>query len=237
MELKIFENKASVAVEFSKFLIEEIANHEGRFNIALSGGSTPKIVFDYLAENYQNQDWSSIHFYWGDERCVPPGDEQSNYKMTVDHLLSKIDIPDANIHRIPGEADPAVAAADYAQLLKNDLPNVDGSPQFDLVMLGMGGDGHTASVFPHEIALWDSKDVCVVATHPDSGQKRVSLTGTVINEAKTVVFLVTGGDKKEMVNRIHRGNEASKQFPAALVSPKSRKLIWFLDKDAKSMEP
>ncbi|MEL7148487.1 MAG: 6-phosphogluconolactonase, partial [Bacteroidota bacterium] len=236
MELKVYKDKATVAAKFSEFLVTEINEHEGRFNIALSGGSTPKIVFDYLATHFPDQDWSSVHLYWGDERCVPPTDDQSNYKMTVEHLLSKINIPSENVHRILGETDPQEAARHYATELKNHLPMVDNSPQFDMVMLGMGGDGHTASIFPHEIHLWSSKDICVVATHPESGQKRVSLTGEVINQAKSVVFLVTGADKNTMVAQVHKRDEHSAQFPAALVQPKSKNLIWFLDQDAKATE-
>ena len=232
MEIKIFKDKAEVAAQFTTYLKELIVSHQGRLNIALSGGSTPKVVFDYLATHHQDIDWSSTHLYWGDERCVPPTDKQSNYKMTVDHLLSKIDIPGSNIHRIQGEIDPSAAAIAYAKQLKTDLPEAAGVPQFDLVILGMGGDGHTASIFPHEIHLWDSADTCVVATHPESGQKRVSITGTVINQAKAVVFLVTGSDKKDMMAEIHGKVPAQQEYPAAKVKPASGKLIWFLDQQA-----
>ena len=192
MELKIYKDKVEVAREFSSYFAEFVEG-KPQVQVALSGGSTPKVVFDVLAADYgQKMDWSKVHFYWGDERCVPPDDEESNFKMTVDHLFSKIEVPKENIHRILGENDPNSEAMRYANLLEINLDRVEGIPEFDLVILGMGDDGHTASIFPHEIDLWDAEDHCVVATHPETGQKRVSINGKVINRAKEVVFLVTG---------------------------------------------
>ena len=201
--------------------------------MALSGGSTPKLIFDVLAAEYGDKiDWSKIHFYWGDERSVPPTDEQSNYRMTEEHLFSKINVPKENIHRVLGENDPVSEAMRYSNLLEINLDRVDQIPQFDLVLLGMGDDGHTASIFPHEIDLWSSKDHCVVATHPDSGQKRVSINGAVINKAKEVIFLVTGSNKLEKVDEIHNKKGNYKNYPATLVAPESEKLTWYLDKEA-----
>ncbi|TXN35368.1 6-phosphogluconolactonase [Flagellimonas hymeniacidonis] len=232
MEIKIYKDKQEVAAQFSAYFAE-LVKDKSAFHVALSGGSTPKIVFDVLASNYGDKmDWSKIHFYWGDERCVPPTDEQSNYKMTVEHLFSKIDAPEGNIHRVLGEAEPVREAMRYANLLEINLDRVKGVPQFDLVILGMGDDGHTASIFPHEIELWDATDYCVVATHPDSGQKRVSINGKVINTAKEVTFLVTGASKAEKVKVILEKTEGFETYPASLVNPASGKLVWFMDKDA-----
>ncbi len=232
MEIKIYKDKQEVASQFSNYFFD-LVKGKNEFHVALSGGSTPKVIFDILARDFGDKiDWSSIHFYWGDERCVPPTDEQSNYKMTVKHLFSNIDVPEENIHRILGEIDPVQEANRYAELLNTSLTKVAGVPQFDLVLLGMGDDGHTASIFPHEIALWDSKKSCVVATHPESGQKRVSLNGAVINNAKEIVFLVTGANKAEKLKEIHDKNEGYKKYPAALVEPNNGHLIWFLDKAA-----
>jgi 6-phosphogluconolactonase len=232
MELKIYKDKFEVAEQFSAYFVEKAA-HSDAFHVALSGGSTPKIVFDVLAEKFAGQvDWNKVHFYWGDERCVPPSDDESNYKMTVEHLFSKIEVPDENINRILGEKDPKGEAMRYANLLEIKLDRVEDVPQFDLVILGMGDDGHTASIFPHEIELWNAEDHCVVATHPDSGQKRVSINGKVINTAKEVAFLVTGTSKAEKVEAIIEKMEGSKVYPASLVNPKSGKLVWFLDEDA-----
>ena len=235
MELKIYKDKTEVAEQFSAYFVE-LVKDKPEVHIALSGGSTPKIVFDVLATEYGDTiNWSSIHFYWGDERCVPPTDSDSNYKMTVEHLFSKIEVPKENIHRILGENDPEGEAMRYANLLEINLDRVEGIPQFDLVILGMGDDGHTASIFPHEIELWNADDHCVVATHPESGQKRVSINGKVINTSKEVAFLVTGQGKAEKVEIITQKKEGFEMYPASLVQPTSGKLVWFLDKDAASL--
>ena len=232
MEFKIFKDKREVAELFSKYFADLVRDKEV-VHVALSGGSTPKLIFDVLAKDFGNDiDWSTIHFYWGDERCVPPDNNQSNYKMTQEHLFSKIEVPKENIHRVLGENDPIGEAMRYANLLEINMDRVEGVPQFDLVILGMGDDGHTASIFPHEIDLWDAQDHCVVATHPDSGQKRVSINGKVINTAKEVAFLVTGENKAEKVDEIHNQKEGYKKYPASLVDPKSGKLIWLMDSES-----
>ncbi|WP_421805531.1 6-phosphogluconolactonase [Flagellimonas sp.] len=235
MNLKIYKDKQKVAEQFSSYFVDQVKD-KGTFHVALSGGSTPKIVFDVLAENFSDKvDWNKVHFYWGDERCVPPSDDESNYKMTVEHLFSKIELPKENIHRILGEKDPKGEALRYANLLEINLDRVEGVPQFDLVILGMGDDGHTASIFPHEIELWDAEDHCVVATHPDSGQKRVSINGKVINTAKAVAFLVTGASKSEKVKAVVEKTEGSEAYPASLVHPASGNLVWFLDEEAAAL--
>ena len=214
---------------FSEFLIDLIDGRES-VHIALSGGSTPKVVFDVLAEHFGSKIvWSKLHLYWGDERCVPPDDAESNYKMTVDHLLSKVAIPKKNIHRIKGENDPQKEAKRYARILGKNLPVSAGLPQFDLVILGMGDDGHTASIFPNALALWDKKSYCVVAEHPDSGQKRITITGQLINNAKAVAFLVTGANKSGKVREIILKEGNFKKYPATRVDPISGNLYWFLD--------
>ena len=226
--IKIFSTKKELAQYFGKLLKEKTAQCD-KFNIALSGGSTPKAIFDELAAQYAGEiDWSKLFLFWGDERMVPPDNEQSNYKMTVDHLLSKVPIPEKNIFRVKGELVPEEACAEYEALLQKHLPIVNGIPQFDIVLLGMGDDGHTASVFPHEIDLWDKKGNCVVATHPESGQKRISLTGGIINHAREVYFLVTGAAKAEKLDEIVNRKEGHEKFPAALViNP-----VWLLDEEA-----
>ncbi|MGB5436974.1 MAG: 6-phosphogluconolactonase [Maribacter sp.] len=232
MELKIYSTKFDAARHFSEYL-KILIQSRASVHIALSGGSTPKVVFDELATNYSDEiDWSKVHLYWGDERCVAPTHGDSNYGMTVDHLLSKIDIPKKNIHRIHGENGPEDEAIRYGRILEKELPNDNDTPQFDLVILGLGDDGHTASIFPHEIALWYSKENCEVATHPDSGQKRITITGKLINNAKKVAFLVTGGNKSQKVKEIINHEGGYEAYPATLVSPVSGKLIWFLDREA-----
>ena len=232
MTLNIHDTKEQVAKEFSLYF-RDLATSNQIIHIALSGGSTPKIIFDYLAANFGTDiDWSKINFYWGDERCVAPSDSESNYKMTVDHLLSKIQIPTANIHRVLGENEPEGEALRYSQVLEAQLPKLNDLPQFDLVMLGMGDDGHTVSIFPDSIGLWDAQENCVVATHPDSGQKRVTITGKIVNNAKAVAFLVTGAGKAEKVQAIIKKEKDFALYPANLVQPSHGQLIWFLDQEA-----
>jgi 6-phosphogluconolactonase len=232
MTLKISKDKKGVAKAFSEYLAALIDSNQ-EVHIALSGGSTPKIVFDELAHSHGHTvDWEKVQFYWGDERCVPPSDRESNFNMTQTHLFSKINIPEANIHRIHGEDEPSDEALRYARLLENTLPIVNGLPQFDLVMLGLGDDGHTASIFPNEIDLWDSKNCCEVATHPDTGQRRITITGGIINNAKTVAFLVTGANKSGRVRQILQRESGYRQLPASLVAPNSESLLWYMDSDA-----
>ncbi len=233
MKIKIFDNLTSLNESFTAYL-KEILKEKKRVTIALSGGSTPKSLFDYWAKNHQNDiDWNNVFLFWGDERCVPPTDEQSNYKMTKDHLLDYVAIPEKNIFRVKGENAPEAEAERYATLLQMEVNTLGGTPSFDLVMLGMGDDGHTASIFPHEIDLWKSKKLCVVATHPESGQKRVSLSGKVINNAQRVAFLVTGAAKAEKVKQIiENRKEVKNTYPAAKVKPASGNLVWFLDREA-----
>ncbi len=235
METKIYKDKQEVAERFSAYFAELVKEY-GTFHVALSGGSTPRLIFDVLAEQYGDIiDWSQIQFYWGDERCVLPTDEQSNFKMTQDHLFSKIKVPKENIHRVLGENQPMGEAMRYANLLEINLDRVADIPQFDLVLLGMGDDGHTASIFPHEMELWNAEDHCVVATHPDSGQKRVSINGKVINKAKEVIFLVTGDTKAEKVKEIQQQEGDYKKYPASWVQPESGKLTWFMDEAAAAL--
>jgi len=232
MKLKISSTKSDVAKDFARYFAL-VCNSKPEVHIALSGGSTPKIVFDELAKNFQSDiDWSKIHLYWGDERCVPPDDDQSNFKMTKEHLLDKIEIPQFNVHRIRGENGPHYEAERYGEFLDNVLPKTDGKPSFDLIVLGLGDDGHTASIFPHEIELWDSEQYCEVAEHPESDQKRVTLTGQVINNAEIVVFLVTGENKAGRISEIIDGDATATNYPASLVAPVKGKTVWFLDEDA-----
>ena len=156
--------------------------------------------------------------------------------MTKQHLFDFVSVPEENIFRIMGEEEASAEAARYGKLLQQELQSKSGVPLFDIVMLGMGDDGHTASIFPHQMELWESDANCVAATHPVSGQQRVSLTGRVINAAHNVVFLITGANKAEKVNEIFtRPEEAEKKYPTARVQPESGNLYWFMDQQAAQM--
>jgi len=233
MHIQIYSTPGDLNRSFTVWLKAILAEKE-IVTIALSGGSTPKSLFDYWAGLPEEEiDWQKMKFFWGDERCVPPTDEESNYKMTREHLLDLVPVPKDHIFRIRGENDPEKEANRYGEILQHHLELVNGTPSFDLIMLGMGDDGHTASIFPHEMTLWDSGQNCVTASHPLSGQKRVSLTGKVINNARNVVFLVTGINKADKVKEIIGDPVlAAKHYPAARVQPDSGNLFWFLDESA-----
>ncbi|WP_421877578.1 6-phosphogluconolactonase [Marinoscillum sp.] len=227
-EFKIFDTPQRTAEAFGDYLMDQAAG-KSSFHVVLSGGSTPKILFDYLAQKYAQSDlWKNIHFYWGDERCVPPTDDQSNYKMTKERLFDHVDIPAANIHRILGEEDPQEEAKRYEQEITNHVPVMNDQPIFDLIILGMGEDGHTASIFPHQLELLDDERICAVAKHPESGQLRVTLNGPAINAASEVVFLVTGAGKKAKINEIYHQSGDWKSYPAAHIRPVGR-LFWYVD--------
>jgi len=228
MQKNIYKDNPAVAEAFAKFLSDEIAKVDN-INIALSGGSTPKLLFEILAKKYSDKiDWSKVHLYWGDERCVPPSDEQSNFRMTNERLLQQVNIPPSNIHRVLGENPPEEEADRYSKRIEWNLSLKNSLPIFDLIILGMGGDGHTASIFPHQIELLDSKKTCEVATHPESGQQRITLTGNVINAAKQVHFLVTGASKKSVVQEIFSQSGNWEDYPASHI----KNAIWWMDESA-----
>lgn len=236
MEIQIFTTKEEMNQTFTQ-KVKEVMSEKDIATIALSGGSTPKSLFDYWAKLPAGEiDWTKVKFFWGDERCVPPTDDESNYKMTKEHLFDHVPVPDENIFRIQGELDPDLEAERYGELLNRELETANGIPSFDILILGMGDDGHTASIFPHEIVFWHEPQNCITAIHPVSGQKRVSLSGKVINAAREVFFLVTGENKAEKVQEIiEQPDRAKEKYPAALVQPESGNLYWFLDEEAAKL--
>ncbi|WP_445385299.1 6-phosphogluconolactonase [Robiginitalea sp. IMCC44478] len=234
MQKQVYKDNMAVAEALAEKLLSLSKDSSFR-TIALSGGSTPKVLFDLLAKAYgQKMPWQQLEWYWGDERCVPPEDSESNYGMTRSLLLEKVPVPEGNVHRVRGEDPPEKEAIRYAAELRRRLHAKEGLPCFDLVILGMGDDGHTASIFPHQMELWDSPALCEVATHPESGQKRISLTGKVINNAALVIFLVTGKSKAGPVAEILKKEGKYKSYPASRVNPTDGKLIWMLDEEAAS---
>ncbi len=237
MELKTYQDSTAVATGFADYLTDLIRKKDGPVFIALSGGSTPKLLFALLAEApYQSAiDWKKVHLFWGDERCVAPDHDDSNYKMTREQLLSKIDLPEKNVHRVLGENDPEEEAKRYSLEITRILPQENTLPVFDLIMLGMGDDGHTLSIFPHEMELLASDKICAVATHPSSGQKRVTLTGKVANNALNIAFLVTGKNKAEKIQEILKKQKDWKKYPASYINPENGHLYWYLDQDAAAL--
>jgi 6-phosphogluconolactonase len=236
-EVKIYDSPKKVYKAIIKSIIKLTQNsNQDVFNIALSGGNSPKGLFKKISKKYADKiPWQRIHLWWGDERCVSPNDEQSNYKMTVDYLLTNITIPKENIHRIHGENNPTEEAIRYSEEINNSLNTRSNIPVFDIIILGLGDDGHTASIFPDQIELFEDTKNCAVATHPITEQKRITLTGTVLNNANQVYFLVTGKNKAMRISEIMNDNDAAKLLPAYYISPKNGKAIWFLDNDAASL--
>jgi len=235
-EVRIFESIENVydAIAGEIVKITQESTQE-IFDIALSGGNTPKGLFTFISENYAKSiPWKRIHIWWGDERCVPPNDEQSNYKMTYDLLLSKVDIPSSNVHRIKGEEDPVKEAARYSKEMESTLNARGKDPVFDIILLGIGDDGHTASIFPDQLELFEFEGCCSVTRHPLSGQKRITITGNVLNNSNRIFFLVTGLNKAMRVSEIMNDNEAAKLLPAYYISPENGEVIWFMDEAAAS---
>jgi len=231
-ELRIFEDKQKTAEQFA-IHFKNLAEQNDPFHVALSGGTTPKILFAHLAKVYKKTiDWNKIHFWWGDERCVPPYDDDSNFKTTRESLFDNIKIDKHNIHRVLGESIPDVEAKRYSARITELLPSENGLPVFDLIILGMGDDGHTVSIFPHQMRLLEDTKVCSVSRHPNSGQNRITLTGKVVNNAKEVAFLVTGESKKDKVAQIIKRTGDYKEYPASYIEPTHGSLYWYLDQDA-----
>lgn len=214
-------------------LAEDANTRSGRFTFVLAGGSTPRALYALLAsERFAKRvDWSRVHFFWGDERCVPPDDAESNYRMARETLLDTVKPPPANVHRMLGEEDPARAAADYGELLHRffDVPSGGTAPRFDLVLLGMGANGHTASLFPGTSPLRETKR-WVMANHVDEvGAWRLTLTPVVINAAASIIFLVAGAEKAARLHEVLRGKSDPDRLPAQLIHPVHGDLRWMVD--------
>jgi len=210
--------------------------------VAISGGSTPKAMFALLADRakpyFARVPWANLHLFWVDERCVPPTDAESNYRMTNEVMLSKVPLAPEQIHRMEGELDPAVAASRYEALLRAEF-RLEGAetPVFDLVLLGMGDDGHTASLFPHTAALHELNRL-VVANHvPQKETWRVTLTWQVIDRGREVAFLIEGAQKTDVLHEVLLGAYDPETHPSQLIRPLSGKLTMLLDAVAAAKLP
>lgn len=207
----------------------------GRFSVALSGGSTPKALYSLLASNYSGRvPWNQTFFFWGDERHVGPDDPESNYRMVRESLLSKVPVPAENIFRVRAEnPDAALAASEYEQTLRTFFQlSPSAIPRFDLVLLGMGPDGHTASLFPGTSALQEKTRLVASTWVEKFKTDRITLTLPVIDNARTVMFLVSGADKAEMLKQVLEGTGSPELLPSKLIHPSDGKLIWLVDRAA-----
>jgi 6-phosphogluconolactonase len=237
--IKTFSTPKETIINFGeelKSLIDKKASKKKNFYLALSGGSTPQLLFKELKKKYlENIDWQFVHIYWGDERCVKPESEESNYGVANKLLLKYLNMPGENIHRIKGEEKSKVEARRYSGEIMMTVPSKNNLPKFDLIILGLGTDGHTASIFPNQIKLLESENYCEVATQPDTKQKRITITGKIINNAENIYFLVTGSNKSEVVSEIINNKKNSKKYPASHIKPNWGKLIWYLDRAASRL--
>ena len=220
----------------------------GHFTVALSGGSTPRAMFSLLAGEpfLDTVPWSSIYFFWGDERCVAPDSAESNFRMASETLLSKVPVPESNIFRIPAEnPDHERAAEEYSATLarfflagpganKTGTAPLSQMPRFDLILLGMGPDGHTASLFPGSSALGVTDRIAVANYVEKFNAHRITLTTSTINNARNVTFVAAGEDKAETLKAVLEGPYSPETYPSQLIRPRNGTLLWMVDERAAS---
>jgi 6-phosphogluconolactonase len=235
-EIKVLPDPAAVAAEAAERVVRaanEAVALSGKFTIALAGGSTPKALFELLASPaYRDRiDWRSVEVFFGDERTVPPDHADSNYRMARDTLLSKVPIPAENVHRMRGEIDPEEAAKEYGQMLKERF----GDGGLDLILLGMGDDGHTASLFPGTPALRETKHRAVANPVPRLNTTRLTMTAPFINRAREVLLTVTGANKASRLSEVLEGPRDPERLPVQLIAPTSGKLSWLVDASVADM--
>ena len=240
-DLRIVSDPAELAraaaAEFARHASAAV-RERNLFSVALSGGSTPKLLYAELANDPSLRDrlsWDKIHFFWGDERAVPPDDEESNFRLAHDALLSQVPVPPENVHRIRAEeTDPALAASDYERELRNFFQlNSQQLPRFDLILLGLGPDGHTASLFPSTDALNETEHLVVANWIERLKTHRITVTFPVLNNAASVLFLVSGSEKANVLRDVISGANTD-EYPAQRVRPTSGTVTWLVDEDAAS---
>ncbi|MGF1724033.1 6-phosphogluconolactonase [Photobacterium nomapromontoriensis] len=234
MNYHVFDSSELVVEALAKSLLEY--SQQGQpVHISLSGGSTPSQLFVYLANSAYATDiqWANLHFWWGDERCVAPEHEQSNYGQAKALLFDHIEIPAENIHRIRGEEFAAMEVSRFTQEMCDLIPMQDGVPVFDWIMLGMGTDGHTASLFPGQTD-YQTTAIATIAAHPETRQIRVSKTAHLLANAKRITYLVLGASKASILKDIAEQMPAAEQYPAAKVCAKHGITEWYLDSEAAS---
>jgi 6-phosphogluconolactonase len=236
---------AALANRAAQYFVEmtgEAVAGRGRARIAISGGSTPKAAFQALGDPNlpwrKRMPWDKLDLYWVDERSVPPGDPESNFRMTREALLDHVPLRPGHIHRIQGELDPQEAASRYESELRNSFRlEGAGSPRFDLVALGLGDDGHTASIFPHTDAIHEMSRLVTANRVPQKDTWRITLTWPVINRASSVFFLVSGQEKAAILNEVLTGPWDVERLPSQLIWPSSGILTLILDKAAAALLP
>ena len=245
LDVKVSTAAADVALAAAKLFADTVSTvvaSRGVARIAISGGSTPKDMFELLADPSQpfasSIPWSKLQLFWVDERCVPPTHPESNYGMTLAAMLSKVPLPAENVHRMEGELDPEEASWRYEAEIRNTF-RLEGAetPTFDLILLGLGPDGHTASLFPHTEGLNEMSRICMANHVPQKNAWRLTLTWPVITQGRTVAFLIEGAEKAEMVGTVFAGAYDPETYPAQLIRPANGKLTLLLDTAAAAGLP
>lgn len=241
LEIRIFKDLEKLSKDAAILFIGGVTSaiaERGRFLVTLNGGGTPARLFQLLGSEYKDKvDWQHVHVFWGDERCVPPQDPGSSYGQARELFLSKVSIPESNIHRVKGELSPVEASKEYSLALKEFASPLFDFPRFDLVYLGMGEDGHTASLFPGSPVEVAEPVVPVTAHYQDRPANRVSLTPVVFNQARTVAFMASGAKKAVTLAEVLSDRYNPELYPAQRINPKEGDLIWLVDDDAASKLP
>jgi len=234
MQIAIYPDSDTLSHQAAQYIVR-LANEaivtRGRFSIALSGGSTPKELYSLLAtEPYRSQlAWPSIEIFWSDERCVPPESPDSNYAMAHEVLLSKIPIPANHIHRMPADkADRDAASQEYTLEMQRTF-GTNGIPSFDLLQLGMGPEGHTASLFPHQPSLQEQQRLVMPVTVPKPPPPRLTFTPLILNASRHILFLVTGSEKADALHAVLEADYQPEEYPAQIIRPPNGEVTWMLD--------
>jgi 6-phosphogluconolactonase len=235
-DVRVFDDAESVAraaAEEFVALSREAVGGRGAFSVALSGGTTPRRVYELLASDEYGArvEWPKVHVFFGDERAVPPDHADSNYRMAREALLSRVSIPTENVHRVEGLGDAAANASDYESVMRGFFGDSTW-PRFDLVFLGMGDDGHTASLFPRTPALEEARAWVAPNWVEKLGAWRITLTAPAINAARRVVFLVTGSSKAERLGEVLNGAREPTRLPSQMIRPRDGSLAWYVDRAA-----
>lgn len=240
-EIRIFKNLEELSRNAAEIFVAQAARsiaERGQFLVALNGGSTPTRLFQLLASDDRDKvDWSKTHIFWGDERLVPADDPESSHGQARQLFLSHVPIPENNIHPINGELDPTDSAADYTSELKRFAAPPLEFPRFDLVYLGKGEDGHTASLFPGSPLGVTDPVLAVTAEYQDRPAQRVTLTPLVFNQARVIAFMVTGEKKARTLAEVLSERYNPELYPAQRIEPRNGKMIWLVDEDAASKLP
>jgi 6-phosphogluconolactonase len=241
-DIKVFDNPSQMAEdlaeEFYRYT-KGLAELNKKINIAISGGSSPLYFYRRLAGfnsiSMKKIDWHKIHIFWVDERCVPPSHQDSNFGSANRLFLRSIDIPRENIHRIEGEKDPYGETLRYSEELKSNVSLRNNFPSFDWIFLGLGEDGHTASIFTDHLNVLFSDSFCASVEHPHTKQGRITLTGKVLINSRRITFLITGENKQKVVKEIINNEPAAKLYPAYYIKSLGGKLEWYLDNKAAQL--